>query len=520
MIRARTRPGFTLVELLVVLAIAVSITGLIVGVSPKQNRAQVVQMSAERVASLLRRARSMAVANNSPYAVSFNIENAPGSTGRVINNRSGGHWCRIVRAGRVDIGDSSGFFSTAPPVLEGTSHMALNLPPGVTGVPQAVTGLRWHRNYAEGARSGNFYIYPTFPHLIEEMRACWVSERLVLPAGKVRFLALGDSDEGPRLRYQAKNPIPGWDCPYGTTYPRPYFGWFDTVAKRLYPWGGYDPTLPAVTPFGTTPPGPVSTYSGLFYQGGAEGPIEGCVNPVDRTCAVDWNENGTIAGSDAVRGAEASYVIQAGGRPRPLVNGEWGDFTIVFNQDGTAVFPSMKCNRRWHLPAEGGVSDQAKSWSYYDNPGYDSVQIVPNGESIHYQRHTGRAFITLVPDSAADDDHFDSAHQALRSMLPMCRVYVTRAGYVGVTQVRWNENVLSELQAQGLGTPWPSDPGLFAMANAADRTWIEQNFRYGWLHKPTTAADAPYWSLTPRGTPITDQVSSEMLIRRIWWMSP
>ena len=535
--------SFTLVELLVVMAIAALITGMIVAVGPRTSRAQVVQMAAEQVAAQLRRARALAMANRSPYMVSFNIENAPGSSGRVINNRSGGHWCRIGRSGRANVGDNSGSFGDAPPLLTGALKAA-------EGRQRAVTGLPWDwkatGDNADGAYSGNAPIYPTFAHLVEEIRSGWVSERVTLPAGKARFLALGDSDEGPRLRYQVRL-VPSWDCGYGTTYPRPYFGYFSLADKRLYPWGGYDPTLPAVTPVanpagviesGASLPGPVSTYSGLFYQGSGEAtPVQGCMNTTDRSYDVDWNADGAILGSDAERGAEDDWYLWRSNTPRPLINGDWGDFTIVFNQDGTAMFPAMKCNRRWYRSDNGvnsilqantpsiwnsgcGACDLAKSWSCYKAA--SGLWTVPNGESIHYQRHTNRAFITIAPDSLDDRDAFDSPAEAIRTLLPMCRVFVTTAGYVGITPVRWNENVLTELQAQGLGTPWPSDPSIFLMDTPAKRTEIEQNFRYGWLHQLTTSTNvfAPYWTLNPRGTPITDQVSTRMMTDRIWWMKP
>ena len=527
MIFRRCRQGFTLIELLVVMTIGALITGMIVTIGPRQSRGQVVQMAAEQVAALLRRARAMAIANNSPYMVTFNLENAPGSSGKVINNRSGGHWCRIVRPGRTPIGYES-FYTELPPLIAGGAGAGSGYP-WCTWTTAGGLTVTQNGSPPVGLDSGGnrvsiaFNPYPTFAHVVEEIRSGYVSERVTLPAGRARFLALGDSDEGPRMTSVK------WSCDYGTTYPRPYFGFFDPSSKRLYPWGGYDPNLPVVTPWNTAepadplspPPAPFSTYSGLFYQGKDEAlPPTGCVNRADRKFDVDWNRDGVIAGSDAERGAENNWYLLREGQPRPLINGDWGDFTILFNQDGTAVFPAMKCNRRWYTTP----SDLAKYWSIDRKSRweYSPTATAPNGESIHYQRHTNRAFITIAPDSPDDRDQFASPNEALRTLLPMCRVFVTTAGYVGITPVRWNENVLSELPAQDSANPnpWPSDPAIFSMATVADRDWMDANFRYGWMHSPLTRGAGSYWGSVPRGKPITDQVSTAMMTRRIWWMVP
>ena len=537
------RQGFTLIELLVVMAIGALITGMIVTIGPRQGRGQVVQMAAEQVAALLRRARAMAMANNSAYMVTFNLENAPGSSGKVINNRSGGHWCRIVRSGRCQIGSNS-IWSDIPPLIAGVTHAGHTDFAWCSWTTAGGTTVSEWGTCPEGLDSGSnnrngqgFRLYPTFPHVVEEIRNCYVSERVTLPAGRARFLALGDSDEGPRITSRK------WSCGYGTTYPRPYFGYMDP-SNRLYPWGGYDPTLPSVTPWANTtppdpafpPPGPFSTYSGLFYQGKDEPRLDsrGCRNPADRKFDVDWNRDGIIAGSDAECGPEKDYYLLREDQPRPLINGDWGDFTILFNQDGTAVFPAMKCNRRWYANSAGangcGASDLAKYWSVDRTAAYNSYTLkttVPNGESIHYQRHTDRAFITIAPDSPDDRDQFASPNEALRTLLPMCRVFVTTAGYVGITPVRWNENVLTELPAQDPANPnpWPSDPAIFSMATAAHRDWMAANFRYGWPNVSASdsnsgSTDGTYWGVVPLGKPITDQVSTAMMTRRIWWMVP
>lgn len=358
------------------------------------------------------------------------------------------------------------------------------------------------------AMAGNFVVYPTFAHVAEEIKADWISDRYTLPAGQVRFLALGDSDEGPRMHCNSK----GYG--YGTTHPRPYFGWYDTLNKRLYPWGGYDPTLPPVSSYTAGWP-VVSNYTGLFYQGRNEASILDSRNPASRVFGVDWNGDGSISGTDALRGPENAWTLYEERSPRPLINGDWGDFTIIFEADGTVNFPAMKCNRRF-FPDGFSPSDQAKAWSYYaGNP----ASTVPNGESIHYMRHTSRAYLTLAPDVKTDTDSFDSAQQALQSMWPMYRVHVTTSGSIGVTRVAWEEGVLDRYRSAGW-TLWPASPSIYTMGNTTDQNWIENNFKYGWPHQLDNDVQAPFWTLKPIGKPITDEVSTAMLTRRIWWLLP
>lgn len=513
-----SRDGYTLIELLVVIAILAALTAMVVSANPRQGNAQAVELAAAQVCSVLHRARATAIAEHSSTAVVFNIQNAAGSTGRVINNRSGGHWCRILRAGRTPINNNGGTVADIPPLIV----------TGDQGVPPVATSFydTWPFTLAPGALLGNGYLYPTFAHVVEEIRADWISEKYSLPAGQVRFLALGDSDEGPRQRARTNK---GYG--YGTTYPRPYFGWFDTATHRLYPWGGYDPTLPAVASYGGLPA--VSTYSGLCFQGPAEAAIPDSRNPADVMYQVDWNANGIIGGADAERGPENAWYLRHAGAPRALVDGEWADFAIVFESDGSAWFPPMKCNRRWYT-GDAGVSmpyggtsisanlkgfgpGDAKAWQTWDN-GSQSFPV-PNGESIHYARHTSRAFITLAPDSRDDRDTFDSASQALRTLLPMHRVYVSTTGSIGSFSVRHDDDALAKYTAAG-HTLWPANPAVLQMSSAADQTWVEQNDRFGWLHTVNANAGTSYWDLVPRGTPITDQVSTEMMTRRIWWLDP
>jgi hypothetical protein len=97
--------------------------------------------------------------------------------------------------------------------------------------------------------------------------------------------------------------------------------------------------------------------------------------------------------------------------------------------------------------------------------------------------------------------------------MPMYRVFVSATGIIEVVKVRWNDGVLQEAVAAG-GTPWPANPATYK-----DAAYLEDNFRYGWLHATGYPASKKFYGdFIPRGRPITDQVSPEMMTRRIWWI--
>lgn len=535
------RAAFTLIELVVVLAIVALLAGMVVISSPRQSRALTVQLAAEQVAATLRTARAMALADHDHYMVSFNISNARGSSGAVVNNRDGGHWWRIVRGRQLMIGTTYPYRVGYPQsVAAGGTGAAYGLSANnarETFESWSANGGWWNgRNRAGTTITNEGTRDPSFAHHVEAVRAKWVGERHTLPAGKVRFLALGDADEGPRLRWDPGSGAvvktgTGSGYTYGPLYPRPWFGFYDEAAKRLHPWGAFEADLPEVDSYGSAGLPKATLYSGLFYQGIQDAlPPEGCLNPDDRVYEVDWNGDKSISGSDPLRGPESAWYLLRKGEVRPLIDGEWADFCIVFDGQGRASFPAMKGTRRFYEWDNGrtggslawvggaGPSDLAKNWSW--NYGADDGEdgngdkyTVSNGESIHYQAHTGGAFITLAPDAPDDNTAFPTAEAALRSIMPMHRVFVSQAGVVEVVKVRWNDGVLTEAAALG-GTPWPDTTARFE-----DATYLDDNYRYGWLHENGVQAShrGPH-ALVPRGRPITDQVSPEMMTRRIWWI--
>jgi prepilin-type N-terminal cleavage/methylation domain-containing protein len=525
------RAGFTLVELLVVLAIIAAVGGMVVSVNSKTNNAAQIEMAGEQVCAMLRKARALAIADQAPYSVVFNIQNKPGTTGIVINNWGGDHYCQILRYAPGAYLNNSSNGTMAPPFpMVGATTVALANDPH----------LPWPWNDSVGAgKAGNFDQWPTFAHVVEEIKGCRVGDPLFLPARQVRFLALGDADEGPRLRHRTATSGYG----YGTHYPRPWFGWYDDVNKKLHPWGGYDPSLPAVAGLAAGWPA-FSDYSGLCYQAASEGAITDSRHPgtTNRTYQVDWNGDTDYVDTDPIRGSEASWTLWRAGEPRPLVNAAWADFAIVFEPDGRATFPAMKCSRKFYRSDNGfnatisgfaaavqnlhggcGAMDLAKRWSSFTantTMATDTTWTAPTSESVHYDRHTGRAHITLAPDTRQDSNSYATAAEALRSMWPMVRVYVTNSGHCGITKVTWDEGILDRLASEGR-QPWPTSASSFAMGTAADRTLIEQQYRFGWLHTAYSSANMDTMrDLTPIGMPISDTVSTSMMIRRQWWVTP
>ena len=110
-----SRASFTLVELIVVVAIMALAFSMIAFLPKGAKRDADVQAAAEELASTLRLARSLAMDRHAVYAVSFNIQNAPGTSGKVLNNWSGGHWYRILGPNEnAQTDNTTDAFSTYP----------------------------------------------------------------------------------------------------------------------------------------------------------------------------------------------------------------------------------------------------------------------------------------------------------------------------------------------------------------------------------------------------------------------
>ena len=88
-----------------------------------------------------------AMVEQAPFAIAINIQNAPGSSGRVINNRSGGHWYRMVGPAR-GIRNIAGTASQ----YTGVGRSLLIAYPGSADVPEVpVLIVAGHGMYAWGA---------------------------------------------------------------------------------------------------------------------------------------------------------------------------------------------------------------------------------------------------------------------------------------------------------------------------------------------------------------------------------
>lgn len=509
--------AFTLVELLMVFTIIALIAGMMLaGLHDKGSAAQ-VRPAAEELAGVLRRARSLAISTMHPHAVVFNISNARGSSGRILNNLEGGHWYRILG-----------------PVLSSSNDT----------IP-SFQGVRWFEEFAN------------FGDFIDSVEASWIGEAHVLPAGKVRFLALADTDEGMRSANQMTNPLTG-ESFYASsgespsTYPRPWFGYYDSV--KLHAWGGYDPDNPATRMF-----------SGFCFQGGST-VIPKSLNPADKIIVsypCRSSEFCCDAAGTLLTGVVAKpRKILAADQVRPLVNALWRDVAIVFLPDGRAqMLPWNEARARYYdcdpilvktpsvdngkyARAGGLATSQGSvvagtatlttvqfvggSWSKIRD-WYRDKERVEEAGSFH--NHTGGWFFTLGPDvtrervmSGVNDNVFGSSDEALRSMLPSVRIFVSKAGLISIVPVARRDQMPSDLTLSGLPTwpptNWSTGSGYW---NDVETTFnqndLAMNIRWGWLHNQVTAIKKNT-ALKPRGVPIVHSVGVEMLTKRIWWVDP
>jgi Tfp pilus assembly protein FimT len=499
------RTAVTLVELLVVLAIVALAAGMIIRVPSTTDRGAQVQAAAEQLAATLQMVRNRAIDDKTTYGVAFHIQNAPGTSGRVLNNWSGGHYYRIIGP-RLNQSMASG---TEARYIDQNSEIFDYV---IGGVPAA---SRSSNHLLSGTLSPSTTLENPFPLFLEEVADSWIGDPIRLPTRKVRFLALADQDNG-NVRYWKD----ATNCHvYGPTYPRPWFGRLTTdgAQVRLHPWGGYDPTIKdfdqgnAVSrPGGVTDPflspftGQPVSYSGFYYEGN-DGEIPGSVHPRDRLIANDDNRDGQHTSSDSV-----SYPLFTTGKPRPLVNADWLDATIVFRPDGTAAYASwMNGRHQWaygsftsmyrasignlHQVGPADMCNQLKQTS--NKWGGEEAYLM---EASHYTPVTGRWYITLGPDMEQDSDRFANPTQAWRSLMPARRVSVSPTGEVRVVPVR------------------ASIPSGTNLDDTVRDTWYEtrnnlrSRFRAGMLRSASGA----------RQRPIEDFLTPEILSRGAWWMTP
>jgi type II secretory pathway pseudopilin PulG len=503
-----SRDAFTLVEVLVVIGIVTAVAAMILVVPSADRRDTDVRAAADELAAVLRSCRSMAMQRRGVYGVSFNIENQPGSTGRLLNNRSGGHWYRIIG-----------------PREENAPNLAM---PG-SGFPPMYSRNTSSLNGADCQWSQGSAASPV-RYFLEAVDKAWVGDRRQLPAGKVRFVALTDQDNGDfrSSTSEAWAPSTRKGDTYAPTYPRPWFGWWETATGRLHAWGGYDPTLAMTAQTSDTsaahPPrtlgGRTISHSGFFYEG-YDGIITGCRNPSDRDIYDDTDGSGLISSSET-----SKYRLWRADDPRPLINGRWLDCLIYFLPDGTAVGSWMglrhacaaNFNTTGNLFYDPSLSTTSvvlpaampagKRHMMELGPG-DMCNRMPNAsgaaaEGSWSATRSGYFFITLGPDLATDVDTYPSASSALRAIMPLYRVGISIFGEIVVRRVMNSSRSGIAYETTISGAGWQN------------RVTTDNYYRdHQLITRSWPAWERPKYD--PRGTPLTDFVTETMLENRLWW---
>ncbi|MDY6868878.1 MAG: hypothetical protein SVT56_13435, partial [Chloroflexota bacterium] len=315
---------------------------------------------------------------------------------------------------------------------------------------------------------------------------------------------------------------------YASTYPRPWFGFFDQNSGSYYTWGGYNPSVQA--------------KSGFRYEG-RTGTVIGSVNPADVT--VGWVDFDFDQNKLNVNGwpDEVNYVLYKKDAPRPLVNGEWLDASLVFLPDGTvdyrpfgqarAVYNNMgtatvlqdvmrEPGRTFHYDKpSAGVLD--RSW-FADVPlrtsstdafygrnealrSIDDGRMVYNDEFEHFVARTGYWFVTLGSDvdiERYDDAQFDSVQSVIEHFGTLIRVGVSANGVVRIVDVDVNGDLPEGKQL------WDGSDGRYSEVGESSLHFQHMR-RDGSLHKLNDPAQ-------PLGEPIVDRVTKEMLTLQRWWM--
>jgi prepilin-type N-terminal cleavage/methylation domain-containing protein len=475
--RGRRVAGFTLIELLIVMAIIALLSGMIlaIGALNRDKQGLRVAEAARGVERKLLEARNLAINTGRAHAVVFHIENV--GQGRVLRNWdtsdartfTGRHWCAVIGPTQT-IRSSTILFSDLPRMVPST------------GMPG------W---------------YGSAQRLAKTVESCQIGDKYYLPRG-TRFLALGDAEDN----LHNTSTAPAYAVPTSTsrylindwsvgtnqrtmsvsdasydTYPRPWFGYLSGsgTAWTLNAWGGYEHAI-----FG----------SGLDYECTnryRSGDALAAYAIVDSKNGAQqchcYEETSNAANTPATNSfgeplrpcCDSSQVNQ----PRPLVNGYWMDFAIVFLPNGqarcltfynrgplysqltTAGTPDVADTTTNYAPndgnAVGAAATSARIRRFY---GRDDAIIV-NESSV-----LGGTSITIGKDAQLADETavFTSAGAALRSLLPLRRVVVNNTTG-GIQVIKPYANIQDWLDDQERNIP------------AAQRIWAN-----GWQY--CSASDA------------------------------
>lgn len=456
---APTRHAFTLLELLVVLTIMLAAFGMIAGTFAKRNlRLTSVQMAANEMAETFRKARARAMETKSCYSVVFNIQNDPASSGRVLNNRTGGHWYRILGPTTNDMG------------------MFL-VDPGIQS-------------------SGPYTLYA----FQESLKARWYDDAHVLPAKKVRIVALSDMDWGDYTKVNTawtgrqKSPT--------VSFPRPWFGWWDSSSKRLYPWGGYDPAIMASGFYFWGSAAPAWAARDSEPINSATGLPPGCANAQDRKLDAFTGSNTYMVYNTKTPDIVGGDLLYAKGSPRPLVNADWMDAALVFLGNGMVVSNAWMPARRY-----GTFRDSSWTSGSWKSGVAERCNQFSIDEATHFSAASGGYFITLGPDALDDNDQFQSAKDAVDAMMPLYRVFVSSFGEVRVIAV-------SRTSKYGTMSAFPTSESWWRTGNNTVTYFGESRYN--------TAATKYYDNVTGNGVyagqPITDFIDADMLTNRSVWM--